>query len=156
MTQTVSKTADVLVLNASALKAPALKAPALKTPALKTPASSRKAVAPKSSSEKTLKTARATNKVADEKAASAQSLKKQTRQRIRPETRAQMLERLMNPEVSLHEASVILGVCRATVRRYADMGALVHERTEGRQRRFRLRDILALSRTRETQKRKRR
>lgn len=66
-----------------------------------------------------------------------------------------MLERLLNPEISLHEASVIIGVCRATVRRYADSDALIHERTEGNQRRFRLREVLNLSRTREAEKQKR-
>jgi excisionase family DNA binding protein len=107
-------------------------------------------------SKSSVATAARAKKVSSKAAAEATPVVKKTRQRIRPETRAQMLERLMNPEVSLHEASVILGVCRATVRRYADMGTLTHERTEGRQRRFHLRDVLALSRTREAEKRKRR
>ena len=70
------------------------------------------------------------------------------RQRLRPETRAQMLERLTNPIISLHEASVLLGVCAATVRRYTASGALPDVRTKGGQRRFRLRDVLALERDR--------
>lgn len=66
------------------------------------------------------------------------------RQRVRPETRAQMLERLTNPLVTLHEASVLLRVCTATVRRYSNSGQLSHLRTEGGQRRFYLKDVLNL------------
>ena len=77
------------------------------------------------------------------------------RVRVREETRAQMLERLTNPTISLHETSVILGVCSATVRHYADNATLPHTRTEGRQRRFRLRDVLSLARALESKKRKR-
>jgi len=77
------------------------------------------------------------------------------RVRLRPETRAQMLARLTNPMISLYEASVILGVCSATVRRYCDLGTLPHLRTPGGQRRFRLREVLALARTLEMKKRKR-
>jgi transposase-like protein len=71
-----------------------------------------------------------------------------TRRRVRlsRETRAQMLDRLTNPTISLHEASVLLDVCPATVRRYTNQGALAHERTGGGQRRFRLRPVLALMR----------
>jgi hypothetical protein len=78
-----------------------------------------------------------------------------TRKRIREETRAQMLERLTNPQITLHEASVILRVCPATVRNYCNAGYLPHERTPGRQRRFRLHDVLALAREREDERRKR-
>ena len=77
------------------------------------------------------------------------------RVRLRPETRAQMLARLTNPMISLHEASVILGVCSATVRRYSDLGTLPHVRTQGGQRRFRLREVLSLAHALETKKRKR-
>jgi excisionase family DNA binding protein len=66
------------------------------------------------------------------------------RQRVRPETRTQMLERLTNPLVTLHEASVLLRVCTATVRRYSNSGQLPHLRTEGGQRRFYLKDVLNL------------
>jgi excisionase family DNA binding protein len=72
------------------------------------------------------------------------------RRRLREETRAQMLERLTNPQISLYEAAVILEVCTATVRHYADSGELPHARTPGGQRRFYLRDVLALLRQRET------
>lgn len=63
------------------------------------------------------------------------------RVRLKPETRDQLLERLRNPQLSLHEASILLRVSRATVRRYADAGRLPCERTPGGQRRFFLRDI---------------
>jgi excisionase family DNA binding protein len=74
------------------------------------------------------------------------------RQRLRPENRAQMMERLTNPLISLHEASVLLGVCAATVRRYTISGVLPHVRTTGGQRRFRLRDVLALERDRKAKR----
>ena len=70
------------------------------------------------------------------------------RRRTREETRAQMLERLTNPQISIYEASVILGVCPATVRRCSDSGELPHARTPGGQRRFHLKDVLALHRER--------
>jgi excisionase family DNA binding protein len=77
-----------------------------------------------------------------------------TRQRVRqrPETRTQMLERLTNPTISLYEASVLLDVCSATVRRYTNSGVLPHVRTEGGQRRFRLHDVLVLMREMEAAK----
>jgi excisionase family DNA binding protein len=76
------------------------------------------------------------------------------RQRVRqrPETRTQMLERLTNPTISLYEASVLLDVCSATVRRYTNSGMLPHVRTEGGQRRFRLHDVLVLMREMESAK----
>ncbi len=74
------------------------------------------------------------------------------RRRAREETRAQMIERLTNPQISIFEASVILSVCAATVRRYSDSGELPHARTEGGQRRFHLRDVLALHRERESER----
>jgi hypothetical protein len=76
------------------------------------------------------------------------------RQRIRPETRAQMLERLTNPQISLHETSVILRKGPATIRDYCDAGWLPHERTAGNQRRFYLRDVLAFLRAREAEKKR--
>ena len=66
---------------------------------------------------------------------------KQKRVRLKPETREQLLERLRNPQLSLHEASILLRVSRATVRRYCDAGRLPCGRTPGGQRRFSLRDI---------------
>lgn len=78
--------------------------------------------------------------------AAAQAAPKKTRQRLRRETRSELLERLRNPQISLHEAAVLLLVCRATVRRYADCGKLPHVRTPGGQRRFYLKDIETFSR----------
>jgi excisionase family DNA binding protein len=75
------------------------------------------------------------------------------RQRQKPETRAQMLERLTNPLISLHEASVLLKVCSATVRHYSDAGILPHVRTQGGQRRFYLRDVMTLWRQWEAERR---
>ncbi len=57
------------------------------------------------------------------------------------ETREQLIRRLLDPEINLEEASRLLGVCPATVRRYTNRGWLVHHRTKGGQRRFRLSGI---------------
>ncbi len=67
--------------------------------------------------------------------------KPKKRVRLKPETPEKLIERLRNPQLSLHEASILLRVSRATVRRYADSGRLVCQRTPGGQRRFFLRDI---------------
>ena len=71
---------------------------------------------------------------------------RRTRLRQRPETRAQLLERLVNPQISLHEASILLKVCPATVRSYTRSGRLPDLRTPGGQRRFRFRDVMLLAR----------
>lgn len=68
------------------------------------------------------------------------------RQRLTTETREQLLERIRNPLLNLDEAAIILRVCKATVRRYADSGLLPHVRTPGGQRRFYYRDIEAFYR----------
>lgn len=75
------------------------------------------------------------------------------RQRVRLETREQMLERLTNPLISLHEASVLLRVCPATVRRYTKSGLLPYTRTEGQQRRFYFKDVMTLMRQLESRPR---
>jgi excisionase family DNA binding protein len=54
------------------------------------------------------------------------------------ETRQELIRRLLDPELSLEEASRLLGVCPATVRRYTNRKWLAHHRTKGGQRRFRL------------------
>jgi len=59
------------------------------------------------------------------------------------ETREELLQRLLDPEVSLEDAARILNVCPTTVRRYTNRGLLKHFRTPGNQRRFRLSDVLA-------------
>lgn len=69
-----------------------------------------------------------------------------TRQRRSRETRSELLERLENPTITLHEVSLLLRVCPATVRRYADAGVLPHERTAGGQRRFKWREVQVVMR----------
>ncbi len=59
------------------------------------------------------------------------------------ETRRQLIERLLDPTLTLEETARVLGVCPATVRRYTNRGVLPHHRTVGQQRRFRLSDVLA-------------
>ncbi|RYX84216.1 helix-turn-helix domain-containing protein [bacterium] len=66
-----------------------------------------------------------------------------TRVRLEPESRAQLIERLNNPQMSLHEVATVLYVTRATVRRYAESGRLPCIWTPGGQRRFLWRDVLA-------------
>lgn len=85
-------------------------------------------------------------------ASGEQGAVRRTRLRQPDESRAQMLERLSNPLISLHEASVLLQVCAATVRRLSNEGELPHKRTEGGQRRFHLRDVLRLSDERESRR----
>jgi excisionase family DNA binding protein len=58
------------------------------------------------------------------------------------ETRQELIERLLNPTLTLEETARVLGVCPATVRRYTNRGVLPHHRTVGQQRRFRLSDVL--------------
>ena len=59
------------------------------------------------------------------------------------ETRDQLIQRLLDPTLTLEETAKLLDVCTATVRRYANRGHLSHHRTIGQQRRFRLSDVLA-------------
>ncbi len=59
------------------------------------------------------------------------------------ETREELIQRLLDPTVSLEEAARILNVCPTTVRRYTNRGVLQHYRTAGNQRRFKLSDVLA-------------
>lgn len=59
------------------------------------------------------------------------------------ETRDQLIQRLLDPTLTLEETAKLLDVCTATVRRYANRGQLSHHRTIGQQRRFRLSDVLA-------------
>ena len=58
------------------------------------------------------------------------------------ESREDLIQRLLDPELSLEETSRLLGVCPATVRRYTNREWLNHHRTKGGQRRFRLSDIV--------------
>jgi len=59
------------------------------------------------------------------------------------ETREEIVRRLLDPELTLHEAAAVLNLSKATVRRYTDQGKLVCLRTSGGQRRFRLSALLA-------------
>ena len=59
------------------------------------------------------------------------------------ETREELIERLLDPHLSLQETAKVLDVCPTTVRRYTNRGLLAHYRTPGNQRRFRLSDVLA-------------
>jgi excisionase family DNA binding protein len=58
------------------------------------------------------------------------------------ETREELIERLLDPCLTLEEAARLLGVCPTTVRRYTNRGLLRHQRTVGNQRRFRLSHVL--------------
>jgi excisionase family DNA binding protein len=59
------------------------------------------------------------------------------------ESRHELIERLLDPPLTLEETARLLGVCPTTVRRYTNKGVLSHFRTAGNQRRFRLSDIVA-------------
>ena len=59
------------------------------------------------------------------------------------ESREELVERLLDPTLSLEETARILNVCPTTVRRYTNNESLQSFRTAGNQRRFRLSDVLA-------------
>jgi excisionase family DNA binding protein len=59
------------------------------------------------------------------------------------ESRQELVERLLNPPLTLEDTARLLGVCPTTVRRYTERGLLNHYRTPGNQRRFRLSDVIA-------------
>jgi len=61
----------------------------------------------------------------------------------RTETREELLNRLLDPILTLEETARMLEVCPTTVRRYTNRGILPHERSKGNQRRFRLSSVLA-------------
>ncbi len=58
------------------------------------------------------------------------------------ESRDEMIQRLVDPTLTLEETARLLNVCPTTVRRYTNRGVLRHHRTAGNQRRFRLSDVL--------------
>ena len=58
------------------------------------------------------------------------------------ESRASLIQRLLDPPITLEEAARILNVCPTTVRRYTNRGILRHYRTAGNQRRFKLSEVL--------------
>jgi len=59
------------------------------------------------------------------------------------ESREELVQRLLDPVLSLEEAAVLLDVCPTTVRRYTNRGVLKCYRTPGNQRRFRLSEIMS-------------
>ena len=63
------------------------------------------------------------------------------------ESREDLIQRLLDPTVSLEEAARVLNVCPTTVRRYTNRNVLRHYRTAGNQRRFKLSDVLAFMET---------
>lgn len=58
------------------------------------------------------------------------------------ESREELVQRLLDPPLTLEDTARLLGVCPTTVRRYTNKGHLRHFRTSGNQRRFRLSDVL--------------
>lgn len=64
------------------------------------------------------------------------------------ETREELVQRLLDPPLTLEETARLLGVCPTTIRRYTNKGMLRHFRTSGNQRRFRLSDVLEFLETR--------
>lgn len=58
------------------------------------------------------------------------------------ESRASLIQRFLDPPITLEEAARILNVCPTTVRRYTNRGILRHYRTAGNQRRFKLSEVL--------------
>ncbi len=59
------------------------------------------------------------------------------------ESRGELVARLLDPIISLEETARVLNVCPTTVRRYTNKGLLMHFRTAGNQRRFRLSEVLS-------------
>jgi len=60
---------------------------------------------------------------------------------------AALLQRIVNPELSLHETALVLDVCATTIRRYTNSGILPHFRRTGNHRRFYLKDVIEFART---------
>ncbi|MCC6441936.1 MAG: helix-turn-helix domain-containing protein [Armatimonadetes bacterium] len=60
------------------------------------------------------------------------------------ESRQELIQRLIDPPLTLEEVARLLDVCPTTVRRYSNRGLLKHYRTVGNQRRFRLSDVMEL------------
>jgi excisionase family DNA binding protein len=59
------------------------------------------------------------------------------------ESRLALIERLLDPTLSLEDTARLLNVCPTTVRRYTNRGLIRHQRTAGDQRRFKLSDVLS-------------
>lgn len=65
------------------------------------------------------------------------------------ETRQDLIQRLLDPTLTLREAALLIDVCPTTVRRYTNRGLLNCFRTPGNQRRFHLSDVLEFLERRE-------
>lgn len=63
--------------------------------------------------------------------------------------RRRVVRRLLDPEVALHDAALLLNVSKSTLRRYTDSGRLASYRSPGGQRRFRLSALLSFIETTE-------
>lgn len=66
------------------------------------------------------------------------------------ESREQLVQRLLDPVLTLEEAATLLDVCPTTVRRYTNRGVLKCYRTPGNQRRFRLSEVMSFMERRAT------
>jgi excisionase family DNA binding protein len=71
--------------------------------------------------------------------------------RLVGESREELVQRLLDPVLSLEEAATLLDVCPTTVRRYTNRGILRCHRTPGNQRRFRLSEVMDFMERRQTQ-----
>ncbi len=60
------------------------------------------------------------------------------------ESREEIVRRVLDPELTLHEAAALMNLSKATLRRYTDQGKLPCSRTAGGQRRFKLSEVLAV------------
>ena len=67
------------------------------------------------------------------------------------ESRASLIERLLDPTITLEDTARLLNVCPTTVRRYTNKGILKHFRTPGNQRRFKLSDVIAFLESRKSE-----
>jgi excisionase family DNA binding protein len=65
--------------------------------------------------------------------------------------REELIEKLLDPVISLEEAATLIGVCKTTVRRYTNKGELECLRTPGQQRRFKLSQVLEFVKKREAE-----
>jgi len=82
-----------------------------------------------------------------------------TRQRLTRKNkveREELIEKLLDPVISLDEAATLIGVCKTTVRRYTNRGELECLRTPGQQRRFKLSQVLEFVKKREDDQKSRR
>ncbi len=78
-----------------------------------------------------------------------QALSRQRLTRKARMDREELIEKLLDPVISLEEAATLIGVCKTTVRRYTNKGDLKCIRTPGQQRRFKLSHVLAFVKKRE-------